>query len=293
MLTLGSNGYQVSFKLPRHRRRSDICSPYQAQTPRHAFEFAHHVLETGTNLVIVSMAWQTSERPESFGCTPEEPDWESLTYWIKRLEPVIRVERSDEILVVFCNRTGVSGNRVFAGTSCVLGIRDGEVTVYGLLGRGEEQVLVADTRKAPLGKLIYRPQGFWPDNPLGIQSCALNRLDVTTGWPYESSFPTPCEPRAVTLRRRLPSLTTDFSRTREVPQSFFCLSSSEGLSGSCSSASDGSAAPRHASGSESDRNALLELLKAIEKSPDIKHEEQRRHITRPLSPKYRNMGGLS
>jgi len=46
---------------------------------------------------------------------------------------------------------------VYAGTSAVLGIQDGEVRVYGLLGRGEKELLVVDTNERPQAKLISEP----------------------------------------------------------------------------------------------------------------------------------------
>jgi protein N-terminal amidase len=73
---------------------------------------------------------------------------------VRRLEPVIAAESAVETIVVFANRCGVEDEATYAGTSTVLGIQDGEVTVYGILGRGVEKLLVVDTDKPPLGKII-------------------------------------------------------------------------------------------------------------------------------------------
>ncbi|TGJ80898.1 hypothetical protein E0Z10_g7859 [Xylaria hypoxylon] len=132
-------------------------SPYKFEAPWHAFEFAFHCLEVKANLVIVTMAWLTREDASVFSCMPNEPDMDTLTYWIARLEPLIRSENQEEIIIVFCNRTGIERDAVFAGTSTVIGVKDGEVNVYGLLGRGEEELLVVDTDKPPSGKLMYCP----------------------------------------------------------------------------------------------------------------------------------------
>lgn len=110
-------------------------NPYKFEAPWHAFEFGFHILEVRANLVIITMAWLTREECKDFTRMPNEPDMETLTYWIQRLEPVIRDESGEEIIVVFCNRTGIEGNAVYAGTSAVVGIQEGEVKVYGLLGR--------------------------------------------------------------------------------------------------------------------------------------------------------------
>ncbi|KAL1876884.1 hypothetical protein VTK73DRAFT_9037 [Phialemonium thermophilum] len=138
-----------------------ICmdiNPYKFQTPWHAFEFAFHILEVNANLVILSMAWLTLADATEFSQLPQDPDMETLTYWVQRLEPVIRAERSEEIIVVFANRCGTEGNAVYSGTSAVLGIKDGEVSVYGLLGRGTKELLVVDTDLTPFAKLVSRPE---------------------------------------------------------------------------------------------------------------------------------------
>jgi protein N-terminal amidase len=79
---------------------------------------------------------------------------ETLSYWLARLEPIIRTETEGEIIVVLANRSGTEDEAVYAGTSCVLGIHAGEVKVYGILGRGERELLVVDTDVRPQAKLI-------------------------------------------------------------------------------------------------------------------------------------------
>lgn len=79
-----------------------------------------------------------------------------MTYWVQRMEPIIRAENDDEIVFVFCNRCGIEGDTVYAGTSTVISIKQGECRVHGLLPRGRESLLVVDTDSPPLGKLISR-----------------------------------------------------------------------------------------------------------------------------------------
>ncbi|KAJ9161216.1 Carbon-nitrogen hydrolase [Coniochaeta hoffmannii] len=137
-----------------------ICmdiNPYKFQTPWSAFEFGFHVLTVKANLVIVSMAWLTLQDARTYTQLPQEPDMETLTYWVQRLEPIIRAEGEDEIIVVFANRCGVEGDAVYAGTSAVLGVQNGEVSVYGLLGRGAKELLVVNTEMPPFAKLVSRP----------------------------------------------------------------------------------------------------------------------------------------
>ncbi|WQF84225.1 Putative carbon-nitrogen hydrolase, protein amidase [Colletotrichum destructivum] len=158
------HGLEVIKSSFQHHRYSLLTfdSPYKFQAPWHAFEFAFHVLEYDSNLVILSMAWMTREDGRMFSRMPNEPDMDTLTYWVTRLEPLIRAEKKEEIIIVFCNRTGIEDDAVYAGTSAVIGIQDGEVKVYGLLGRGERELLVIDTDNPPYGKLVYRPESEKP-----------------------------------------------------------------------------------------------------------------------------------
>jgi hypothetical protein len=132
-------------------------NPYKFEAPWSAWEFAYHILHKQANLVILSMAWLTREDPRSYSRLPKEPDMDTLSYWLARLEPVIRAESVGEIIVVLANRCGNEGQALYAGTSAVLGIENGEVRVYGILGRGEKELLVVDTSKRPKAKLVSEP----------------------------------------------------------------------------------------------------------------------------------------
>ncbi|KAH7175757.1 carbon-nitrogen hydrolase [Dactylonectria macrodidyma] len=161
----GDRGFYDGFIPGLGNTSIGICmdiNPYKFEAPWHAFEFAFHILEVESNLVIVSMAWMTREEPRDFTRMPNEPDMETLTYWVTRLEPLIRSGNQDEIIVVFCNRCGSEDDALYAGTSAVFGIHDGEVNVYGLLGRGEKELLVVDTNNPPYAKLVYRPDADGP-----------------------------------------------------------------------------------------------------------------------------------
>ncbi|TVY84301.1 Protein N-terminal amidase [Lachnellula suecica] len=126
-------------------------------SPWNAWEFAYHVLHKKANLVVLSMAWLTREDARSFSRLPKDPDMETLSYWLARLEPIIRAESVGEVIVVMANRCGTEDDVVYAGTSTVLGINDGEVKVYGILGRGEKELLVVDTSENPQAKLVSQP----------------------------------------------------------------------------------------------------------------------------------------
>ncbi|RDW70097.1 hypothetical protein BP5796_08494 [Coleophoma crateriformis] len=137
-----------------------ICmdlNPYKFEAPWNAWEFAFHILHKEANLVIISMAWLTREDARSYSRSPKDPDMDTLSYWLARLEPLIRAETEEEIVVIFANRCGTEDEAVYAGTSAVLGIHAGEVKVYGILGRGEKELLVVDTQDKPKAKLIAEP----------------------------------------------------------------------------------------------------------------------------------------
>ncbi|KAI9049210.1 hypothetical protein LZ554_007057 [Drepanopeziza brunnea f. sp. 'monogermtubi'] len=134
-----------------------ICmdlNPYKFEAPWNAWEFGHHILRVKANLVILSMAWNTREDAGTFSRSPREPDMQTLAYWVGRLEPLIRAETKGEIIIIFANRCGTEDEAVYAGTSAVIGIDDGEVKVYGLLGRGEKKLLVVDTDEEPQAKAV-------------------------------------------------------------------------------------------------------------------------------------------
>ncbi|KAG9246244.1 carbon-nitrogen hydrolase [Calycina marina] len=143
--------------------------PYKFEAPWSAWEFAYHILHKEANLVILSMAWLTRENARSYSRTPKEPDMETLSYWLSRLEPIIRAETEGEIIVVMANRIGVEEEAVYAGTSTIIGIQGGEVKVYGILGRGEKELLVVDTKKRPQAKLISE-QNLTPNTVKGNES---------------------------------------------------------------------------------------------------------------------------
>lgn len=77
------------------------------------------------------------------------PDTKTLGYWVDRLEPLV-AQGGREVLVVMANRCGVEEPDVrYLGTSWVGKVGRGKVKVWGLMGKGEEGVLVVDTKEVP------------------------------------------------------------------------------------------------------------------------------------------------
>jgi len=137
------------------------------------------------------MAWLTSEDPIYFTQKPHIPDMDTLSYWLSRLEPIIRAEAGAEVIVVLANRCGVEENAVYAGTSAVLGIMAGEVRVYGILGRGEKELLVVDTSKAPLYKLIRENNSTTTQSSVSTVASisSVNTRNTACSTPDLDSFP--------------------------------------------------------------------------------------------------------
>lgn len=134
-----------------------ICmdlNPKKFLAPFEKYEFAQHVLDTGSDLILMPMAWLTLQPPASIIEDAQVPDADTLAYWIQRLQPVMDngpTGVSEETIFVTCNRIGIEGNAVYAGTSAIVGITKGNVKVYGCLGRGTEDLLVRDVPGAKFG----------------------------------------------------------------------------------------------------------------------------------------------
>ncbi|OAA75769.1 amidase [Akanthomyces lecanii RCEF 1005] len=142
-----------------------ICmdiNPYKFEAPWEEYEFSSHVLKTGARLVVLSMAWCTHVDQEDFFHKPAEPDMVTLLYWITRLQPIISIDSNQETIIVFGNRCGAEGDATYVGTSTVLGIKSGEISLYGILGRDEESLLVVDTDALPYAKLNLQNQESAP-----------------------------------------------------------------------------------------------------------------------------------
>ncbi|KAH8124359.1 protein N-terminal amidase [Trichoderma asperellum] len=156
----GSHGFLAQRIPDLGQTAMGICmdlNPYKFEAPWNKFEFGQHVLDSGARLVVVPMAWLTNDEQQEFLSALEDPDTMSLLYWVSRLEPLIRAQSNQEVIVVFANRCGTEGETTYVGTSAVIGIQSGEIYVYGIMGRGETGLLVVDTDSEPYARLAYQP----------------------------------------------------------------------------------------------------------------------------------------
>lgn len=123
-----------------------ICmdiNPYQFKTPFTAWEFANQVLDSKTQLVVLSMAWLTLLSREEQDMLADKPDLDTFNYWIQRFIPLIRqrmkhesdidatetVDSDKRIVLVFANRAGEeegpegANPARYAGTSAIIAIK--------------------------------------------------------------------------------------------------------------------------------------------------------------------------
>ncbi len=136
-----------------------LCrSENESSNPQETEAFAYHILDNGISMAIISMAWKTVEDTWKLSTQPERPDVEALTCWIARLMPLIDRKLKREITIVLCNRSGLENGVMYAGTSAVLRIQDGEVHAYGIMGGYEDGLLVVDTSEDISAKGVK----LWP-----------------------------------------------------------------------------------------------------------------------------------
>ena len=113
------------------------------------------------------MAWVTDLNALALAQEREAPDLDTLSYWIERLHPLVMADK--RVLVICANRCGdepgenpsnpeeKDGVR-YAGSSFVGLVGRKEVKMWGILGRGQEGVLVVDTAEDPKWTLVISPK---------------------------------------------------------------------------------------------------------------------------------------
>jgi predicted amidohydrolase len=160
VLPIGAKGTQV-------KAAAGICmdlNPYKFEAKWTKFEFGNHALQARARVVVVSMAWLTRLNADDVMRRPDEPDHNTLNYWIERLKPLFGPEGAENKMIVVCaNRTGEEGAapRIgevrYAGSSCVMGMKkDGEVKLWNILGRAEEDLLIVDTEEPPTYAVTWK-----------------------------------------------------------------------------------------------------------------------------------------
>ncbi|GFF33961.1 protein N-terminal amidase [Aspergillus lentulus] len=167
-----------------------ICmdiNPYKFEAPFTAWEFANRVLDSKSQLVILSMAWTTFMSREELDALADKPDLDTFDYWIQRFWPLVRQKmrhdvdlgsdgheagdpKEKSIVIVFGNRCGEEGSVRYAGTSAIIAItqrpgvvQDGDageelpfdvkILCWDMLGATTEGICFADTTADP--KIVF------------------------------------------------------------------------------------------------------------------------------------------
>jgi protein N-terminal amidase len=173
-----------------------ICmdiNPYKFEAPYTAWEFANRVLDSQSQLVILSMAWLTLLSKEELAALEGQPEMDTFNYWLNRFYPLIEKkmqhtrdldggESPKKVVIVFANRAGeepaaddAKPPARYAGTSAVIAVTqrrsggsrvggmedmiDGEpaldvkILCWDLLGAAEEGICFADTTGDP--KMVF------------------------------------------------------------------------------------------------------------------------------------------
>lgn len=153
-----------------------ICmdlNPHRFTAPWEAYEFASHALATGSELLVLTMAWLTSLDALELAARAEEPDLSTLSYWVERLKPLVEAEK--EVITVIANRCGEEAGKSplgieegvrYAGSSWIGKVGNGVVKIWEVMGRAEEAVIVADTDKEPRWTLRLRQRSSDDDEEL-------------------------------------------------------------------------------------------------------------------------------
>lgn len=103
-------------------------------------------------LIVVSMAWLTHLTATEISSDPLSPDVATVAYWVERFAPVVERSKANPdqpYYVVLANRCGVEKSVCYAGSSTVVKISAGEISLFETCGRGEEKVCVIDLGSAP------------------------------------------------------------------------------------------------------------------------------------------------
>ncbi|KAJ5104848.1 Carbon-nitrogen hydrolase [Penicillium alfredii] len=119
-----------------------ICmdiNPYKFEAPFTAWEFANRVLDSKSQLVILSMAWLTLLTREELEALKGKPEMDTFNYWLQRFWPLLKKQMKHDteiddtdakrIVIVFANRAGeeppadeTKPPARYAGTSTIMAV---------------------------------------------------------------------------------------------------------------------------------------------------------------------------
>ncbi|KAJ5797057.1 uncharacterized protein N7518_005597 [Penicillium psychrosexuale] len=115
---------------------SSLHQGEQFEAPFTKWEFATRVLDSKSQLVILSMAWLTTLSREELDALKDKPEMDTFNYWLQRFWPLIQKRMEHEvdidggeaadspkkIVIVFSNRSGEEPPARYAGTSAIIAV---------------------------------------------------------------------------------------------------------------------------------------------------------------------------
>ncbi|OSS45426.1 hypothetical protein B5807_10173 [Epicoccum nigrum] len=129
-----------------------ICmdiNPYKFTAAWDAYEFAATALANKSNLLCVSMAWLCHLTPEELMRDSSQPDVATIAYWVERFQPLVEANLEEPVYVIMANRSGMEKGVCYAGSSTVIKIDKGEVSLFETAGKSDERCLVVDLSDRP------------------------------------------------------------------------------------------------------------------------------------------------
>jgi len=129
-----------------------ICmdiNPYKFTAAWDAYEFAATALANKSNLLCVSMAWLCHLTPEELMRDPSLADVATIAYWVERFQPLVEANLEEPVYVIMANRSGMEKGVCYAGSSTVIKIDKGEVSLFETAGKSDERCLVVDLSDRP------------------------------------------------------------------------------------------------------------------------------------------------
>lgn len=129
-----------------------ICmdiNPYKFTSPWSDYEFAKTALRSQCSIVCVSMAWLCHLTPTELVQDPGQPDVATVAYWVERFQPLVEANGHRPVYIILANRCGMEKGLCYAGSSTVMKIYQGVVSLYETAGKSEERCLVVNLADRP------------------------------------------------------------------------------------------------------------------------------------------------
>jgi protein N-terminal amidase len=129
-----------------------ICmdiNPYKFTSPWSDYELASLALSSQSPIICISMAWLCHLSPTELAQDPSQPDIATVAYWVERFQPLVDAKTEKPIYVILANRCGMEKGVCYAGSSAVIKIEQGIVSLYETAGKSEEKCLIVDLADRP------------------------------------------------------------------------------------------------------------------------------------------------